>query len=252
MGTLDIGLVNEFVNENIILFHHNRLNALKKLTLSRLLKKNPYLFKAKNLETAGGLVESLLTAFLSSSEEKIFGDFLEDLAIFIAQQTANGRKSSASGIDLEFEREKIHYIVSIKSGPNWGNSSQHKKLADDFNTAKRVLQQSQFGINVQPVLGICYGKTKTTFTKQNYMKVVVQNFWYLISQNKQLYVEIIEPIGYRARQHNQDFVTERAKITNQFTKQFIEQYCNEVGTINWEKLVAEKCGNFDLDQVMEV
>lgn len=250
MGTLDINIVNEFVNENIVLFHQNRINALKKLTLSRLLTKNPYLFKAKHLETGGELIDSLLTAFLSSSEEKIFGDFLEDLAIFIAQQTTNGRKSSAAGIDLEFERDGIHYIVSIKSGTNWGNSSQHKKLAEDFSTAKRVLQQSQFGINVQPVLGICYGKTKSAFTKNNYLKVVGQNFWFLISENENLYVEIIEPIGYRAKQHNEDFNNERSKIVNRFTKQFLSQYCEEDGRINWEKLVIEKCGNYDLDEIM--
>ncbi|MCP4361921.1 MAG: hypothetical protein GY796_28245, partial [Chloroflexi bacterium] len=40
---------------------------------------------------------------------------------------------------------------------------------------------------------------------RGYLKVVGQNFWYLISENKDLYTDIIEPIGYRAKQHNEAF-----------------------------------------------
>jgi hypothetical protein len=63
------------------------------------------------------------------------------------------------------------------------------------------VKQSRFGTNVQAVLGICYGKTKTSYLR-GYLKVVGQNFWYLISENEDLYTDIIEPIGYRAKQHN--------------------------------------------------
>ena len=33
------------------------------------------------------------------------------------------------GIDLEFDKDGVRYIVTIKSGPNWGNSSQIGKNA---------------------------------------------------------------------------------------------------------------------------
>ena len=77
-----------------------------------------------------------MDAFLSASEEKSFGDFLEELAIFISTLSYNGRKSSATGIDLEFNKKDVHYIISVKSGPNWGNSSQQKRQIDDFNKAE--------------------------------------------------------------------------------------------------------------------
>ena len=35
--------------------------------------------------------------------------------------------------------QAIRYIVSIKSGPKWGNSSQIKKMVQNFKQAKRVL-----------------------------------------------------------------------------------------------------------------
>ena len=247
MVNLDLKEIQSYVNENIITFHQRRAKALEALELSRLIKKNTYLFKAKNITTANELISGLLDAFLSSSEEEIFGDFLEGLALFIAQKTYNGHKSSAQGIDVEFIKNKIHYVVSIKSSTNWGNSAQQNRLANDLSTSVSRLKQLHKDTNVQPVLGICYGNTKTSFLR-GYMKVVGQNFWYLISGNKELYKEIIEPIGYKAKQHNDDFNLERSKIINRFTKAFIEKFCTPSGEIDWKKLVEFNCGNFDLNE----
>lgn len=247
MKPLSLNQVNKFVNENIVDFHRRRISILENLQLTKLLRKNPYLFKAKNIQTAGELMKGLLDAFLSSSEEKFFGDFLEDLAIFVASQTCNGHKSTAPGVDLEFENKGIHYIVSVKSGPNWGNSSQQSKLEEDLQKAVSRLKQSQHGKNVQPVLGICYGKTRTKYLR-GYVKVVGQNFWYLISENKNLYTDIIEPIGYRAKEHNQAFDNERARVENKFTKEFIDKFCDDNGSIHWVRLVEFNSRNYDLDR----
>jgi hypothetical protein len=74
MRPLDIGQVTEFVEENITEFHEKKLQSLEKLDLKKLLKrKNPYLFRAKNILRASDLVDYLLNAYLSSSEEEIFG-----------------------------------------------------------------------------------------------------------------------------------------------------------------------------------
>ena len=161
MSDLDLVDVCTFVNENIVNFHKKRIYSLESLKLDLLLRKNPYLFRAKNITTAHELITGLLDAFLSSSEEKLFGDFLEELAIFITEKTFQGHKSSAQGVDIEFFKNDIHYIVSVKSGTNWGNSSQHKKLKEDLAAAVTRIKQSHYSRNVQSVLGICYGKTKT-------------------------------------------------------------------------------------------
>ena len=76
--------IKEYVAENIGEFHAARLKSLSELKLKEiLLRKNPYLFKAKHVLTSEALVKQLLDAHLSSQEETIFGGFLEDLAIFI-------------------------------------------------------------------------------------------------------------------------------------------------------------------------
>ena len=145
MKPLDLKSVEEYVNENIVDFHERRIKPLMELKLNRLLNKNPYLFRAKNVETASELIDGLLGAFLSSSEEKLFGDFLENLAVFVAEHTSGGHKSAAQGVDLEFINKGIHYVVSIKSGPNWGNSSQHNELEHNLKDAVTRVRQSQPG-----------------------------------------------------------------------------------------------------------
>ncbi len=108
----------------------------------------------------------------------------------------------------------------------------------------KVLKQSKHIHNVQPVLGICYGKTKTNYL-HGYLKVVGQNFWYLISENENLYTDIIEPLGYRAKQHNTKFVKQRAKIINLFTQEFLKEFCDD-GVINWKRVVEFNSGNLDI------
>jgi len=244
MERIKVEEINEYVNINIQSFHAKRLDCISLLELNTLLQKNPYLYKAKNINTAAEMVENLLNAFLSSSEEKVFGDFLEGLAIFVASKTSNGHKSSSEGIDLEIFRTNKHYIISIKSGPNWGNSAQHKRLNSDFENAVKVLKQAQKSINVQPVLGICYGKTRTSYL-HNYWKLVGQNFWFFISGMESLYTDIIEPIGFKAKEHNDKYLQEKGKIVNRFTKEFIDEYCENY-SINWDKLVKFNSGNLDI------
>jgi hypothetical protein len=244
MNKINLESIRQYVNTNIVDFHERRIKSLEDLKLSKLLNKNPYLFKAKNIQTAHELVSGLLEAFLSSSEEKLFGDFLEHLAVYIAGQTCKGHKSTAPGVDLEFFNDNTHFVVSVKSGTNWGNSSQQDKLEENLQNAVKRVKQSHQGTNVQPVLGICYGKTKTSYLR-GYIKVVGQNFWYLISENKNLYTDIIEPIGYRAKEHNESFAKEKSRVINLFTKSFIDGYCDKKGNIDWTKLVKFNSGNYD-------
>lgn len=228
--------LRSYVRKNIGTFHANRVKKLEGLKLDTVLrKKNPYLFKAKHLTTASDLVKSILDAYLSSQEEGIFGNFLEGLAIFVNQKTYGGWKSSAEGVDLEFTRENVRYIVSIKSGPNWGNSSQIKKMKDNFSQAQRILRQSNKGMHIQAVNGCCYGRDNRP-DKGAYYKYCGQKFWTFISGNDDLYKEIIKSLGYRAKQKNEKFMRSYVKVVNQFTFSFMERFCKD-GVIQWEEVI---------------
>lgn len=225
-----------FINENINDFHKKRVSAIKKFQLRNLLKsKNPYLFKAKNIETVEQLISSLLSSYLSSQEETMFGVFLEKLAIFVCQETYHGQKSPAEGIDLDFTREGIRYLVSIKSGPHWGNSDQIKKMILNFNKAKRVINQGG-QIPIVCVNGCCYGKQKNE-NQGNYVKKCGQSFWELISGEPEFYKKIVEPLGYKAKEKNEEFMMEYNKILNAFSKEFANYFLKETGEIDWERIV---------------
>lgn len=235
--------VKNYVEQNIDQFHQNRIKKVQKLKLKTVLKKkNPYLFKAKYNITAYDIVKSISDAFLSSAEETLFGDWMEGLAIFVNQQVYGGWKSSAKGIDLEFDKDGIRYIVSIKSGPNWGNSSQIKKLKEDFNSAKKTLRTSKSKLVIEAINGCCYGKDNNP-DKGDYMKYCGQDFWYFISGEKSLYIDIIEPLSTKAKERNEEFQKRYAQMINVFTKEFINEFCKDNGEINWEKLVQFNSGN---------
>src|SRR3972149_11291833 len=241
MNLLGIDEVVKYVERNIGSFHVKRLQNLDELKLHKILKrKNPYLFKAKNILTAQDLVKVLLDAHLSSQEETIFGEFLEGLARFICGKVNNGKKSSAEGIDLEFSNEGIHYLVSIKSGPNWGNSGQINDMKKAFSKAIKILKTNNPRIHVIAVNGCCYGKTKK-IEKDGYQKLCGQRFWEFISGSENLYTDIVEPLGHKAKEKNEKFVESAAQIINKFTQQFINAFCVD-GKINWEKLVKFNSG----------
>ncbi len=238
MNQINLTDIIQYVEENITTFHHKRLTALEKIKLTKILqRKNIYLFKAKNILTTQDLVKNLLDAFLQSQEETMFGDFLEGLAIFICGKVYGGFKSKLIGIDLEFEKDNIIYLVEIKSGPHWANSSQIKKMKDNFIQAKEILAQNKQFKNkeIMTINGCCYGR-ENKYDKGDYQKLCGQRFWELISGNSQLYLEIIEPLGHQAKQKNEEFLEAYSQIINQFTLEFSQEFCDN-GKINWQKLV---------------
>ncbi len=242
MNQLKLKDLTKYVEENIGKFHQKRIDSLDSLKLKTVLKKkNPYLFKAKHLLTAEEIIRKLTDAFISSNEETIFGDWLEGLAIFINQRVYNGWKSGITGIDLEFDKDDIRYILAIKSGPNWGNSSQIAKMKGDFTTAKRTLRTSNSGLIVMAVNGCCYGIDNKP-DKGDYFKYCGQEFWHFISGQENLYKDIIEPLGHKAKEKNDMFMESYAKMINKFTKKFANDFCDNNGEIDWGKLVEYNSG----------
>lgn len=186
--------------------------------------------------TADEIVRGIVDAHISSNEETIFGDWLEGLAIFINGKVYSGRKSGIPNIDLEFDTNGIRNIITIKSGPNWGNSSQITKMASDFKTAKKTLRTSNSKLNIVAVNGCCYGRDNQP-DKGDYYKYCGQKFWEFISGDPNLYTELIEPLGHKAKERNDDFIKSYSQMINKFIKEFTADFCDKNGAIDWDKLV---------------
>jgi hypothetical protein len=109
---------------------------------------------------------------------------------------------------------------------------------DNFESAKAKLQSEFPQFEIISVNGCLYGKEANSSQRVGtYWKLCGQDFWRFISGNDQLYIEIIEPLGHRAKYQNDLFQEAYDKIINRFTLQFGELFCMADGAIDWEKIV---------------
>lgn len=248
MHKLDQNELQVFISTEVITpFYEIRIQKLKKLTFNDVMKrKNPYLFKAKNIQTAEELIKYILDAFLSSQEETIFGDLMEGLAIFVCKKVFNGHKAEQvkfKSIDLIFKRDNKKYVVGIKSGPNWGNSDQIGRMKTNFKVAKKILKNEGEQSKIIAINGCMYGKDNKPHKvdkkdkEKSYYKFCGQEFWELVTGDKYFYQKIIIPIDKEAKKRDDNFRnTYNAKI-NELTKDFSGTYLSKESYINWEKLI---------------
>lgn len=222
------------VASHIAAFNEGRLGKIEDLRVAQLLRrKNPYLFIARRTVTPQELADELVRASLSSSEETMFGQTLEDIAIDICSVAFGGWKSTASGIDLEFVRDGVRFIVAIKSGPSWGNSSQIDKMRADFRRAIQVVRQGNPNLAVQAINGCCYGRASSD--KGDYRKVCGAAFWELISGEPDLFARLVPALTEAAAN---GYATQVAALTASVAAELERNWCTDDGMLDWTKIVA--------------
>lgn len=109
------------------------------------------------MQSASDIVDSVLTAFVSSSEETIFGNcFFEPVAI----AASNGNKALAEGIDIMIQDNENNTIaaIAVKSGPSVFNADSKKRQEQNFMGASKLAQQAK--ARYEAYIGYCYGKKK--------------------------------------------------------------------------------------------
>ena len=206
--------ITDYVEANIQNFHHKRLDNLQKLRMV-LKRKNPYLFKAKNINTAQDF--QTIRCFSVITRRGIFGGFLR--AIIIDTRGLGFKKQSES---------RIKQIDIVNPWTKFNNSAKSKT---GITSKKRNSVSHQLCLAV-----CCYGKNRTP-NKGDYLKLCGQQFWEFISGDNNLYTDIIEPLGHQAKEKNEQFMQEYAKVINKFTAEFIGTFCDTDGSILWEEIV---------------
>lgn len=109
-------------------------------------------------------------------------------------------------------------------------------MRQNFSQAKRILGTNTSAKNIVAVNGCCYGQERVE-DKGEYLKKCGQSFWSFISGDGEFFTTIVEPLGHRAKERNEEFQIEYGKVINRFTAEFIKEFCLPDGTILWEKLV---------------
>ena len=110
-------------------FYGTLIEKIDGLNIQKVMKrKNPYLYRAKAMQSATEIVDSVLTAFVSSSEETIFGNcFFEPIAIEIMIQNNETNTISA---------------IAVKSGPSVFNADSKKRQEQNFTAASKLAQKA--------------------------------------------------------------------------------------------------------------
>ncbi|WP_206922775.1 PmeII family type II restriction endonuclease [Alicyclobacillus suci] len=220
-------------------FYQRRIDKISGLKLKDALKrKNPYLYRAIGVQKAGEIVEGLLSAYMSSSDEGIFGDaFFEPLAKFVS----GGVVSPSEGVDVARETESTYMAIAVKSGPSVFNAQSRKRQIDDFKTLENRLRKLRK--HFDPVVGYSYGnKQQKKNTLAPFRELAGQAFWEEITGNPDFYLEIIRLMKDKPQEHLPVYRKAWDAAVNRFTLEFIQNFCDIDGNINWERLVQFNSG----------
>src|SRR5437762_2030541 len=98
-------------------------------------------------------------------------------------------------------------------------------MKESFRKAKRILATNAPQKPVEAINGCCYGREGVE-TKIEYKKLCGERFWSFISGVDHLYVDIIEPLGRKAKERNDEFNLEYGKVLNVFTAEFLADFCD--------------------------
>ncbi len=235
--------LEQLVKQGLERFYERRIANLSRLQLFDVLqRKNPYLLRAVGIRSASELVQDLLKQHILASDETIFGDaFIEPIALAVS----GGKKSSAEGIDIEVEDDASYKAISVKSGPNIFNSSQVGKMNEQFDTLRRRLDQYLRQVRKQfdPILGAAYGrKALPPNNSRRYRHIAGQAFWEELTGDPEFYLKLIRLMKDYPEQHRRQFEVEMDKATNRFVRDLLNEFAEEDGTLNWEKLVEYNSG----------
>jgi len=216
-------------------FYANRLTGLQKLSLKKVLqKKNPYLYRALGIEKASEIVEQIMSAYVTSSDETIFGNvFFEPLA----KLAAAGQVAPTEGVDFALEKTDRYLAVAVKSGPNWGNADQHKRQSTNFDALRNRL----YKLNKQfdPLVGQAYGQQCSEPTENSrFRRRSGQAFWLEITGDPDFYLKLIRLMKDVPERNRPKFRAEWDQAVNRFTRDFMTDFCRQDGSIDWESLVA--------------
>jgi hypothetical protein len=224
-------------------FYARRISALDGLNLEKVLsRKNPYLFRANGISNAPEMINQLLAAHISSSDEGIFGDeFFEPIFKFVTGAQIAG----ARGVDFIIETGDSYQAIALKSGPNAFNSSQVDKQTEQFRAIERSLRSTLKSLRKQfvPIMGCGYGRVDSAPTPgRGYYKLAGQAFWERVTGDKDFYLRLVRLMKDDPDRHLPVFKDAWDRAVNRFVKQFSERFCDDDGNILWEHLVVFNSG----------
>lgn len=236
-------LLQDEIGRLLSVLYGKRFAALDKLGLAKLLNKNPYLYRALGISDSSEFIMQLMVAFVSSSDETIFGnDFLEPLAIFSAKNAGSSEEGyrsvtvgAGAGQDIAIETANSYLAISVKSSKNIFNSQSAKGQDSEFTALQARLKK--LNKVFRPIIGYGYGR-KTMRKASNVEKLAGQVFWHLLTGEIDFYLRISKAMEKFSGEHGQVYKTIFEKKHQQLLREFMIDYVDSEGSIRWDHVVA--------------
>ena len=239
-NSYDEKAVFEAVGTALTDFYTTLTRTLDNIDVEKIIKrKNPYLYRAKGINSAVQIVDGILAAYISSSEETIFGNcFFEPIAIVVS----GGQKAVTEGVDITVDKDNTIYSIAVKSGTSVFNANSRKQQEQNFQSAQKRVRQAKKAY--LPVIGYGYGKKKTKTGKEKfYLELAGKDFWEWLTGDADFYTKIIEFMGTRPDEYVKKFEETYNKAENRMIREFTIKYCKEDGTIDWNSLIEFNSGD---------
>ena len=235
----DIDLDNK-VAELLGVLYQRRFAQLSALTLTKLLNKNPYLYRAVGIQRPDHLLDGLIGARISSSDETIFGnEFFEPLALWAAGAARLPDRTvsvgAGAGQDISIESPTEYFAISVKSGKNIFNSQSNKGQKTEFDQLEARLKKLKKAFH--KVVGFGYGRQATPKVEKPIAKKAGQDFWELLTGEPDFYVRISDAISKPAAIHKATFDAALLKKHSELLRQFMIDFVDSDGTVQWQKVV---------------
>ncbi len=229
------------VAELLNAFYARRLGKLSEINLSTICRKNPYLFRAIGVNTASDIIGEVLRAFLSSSEETVFGNIFFEPLVLAASEAKGGRISGAVGVDIEYSTPTTNTVIAVKSATNSQNASAQAKQNSEFLELRSRLQKTGKGFDA--IIAYCYGRaTGGTPPNRVFRRLAGQPFWEELTGDGEFYIKIIHAMRDLPDQHRISYTAALETLTARLRADFGVNFLHPDGKIHWDRLLAYNSG----------
>ncbi len=99
----------------------------------------------------------------------------------------------------------------------------------------------------EPIIGYSYGKKRPTGRgcPTIYRELAGQDFWAELTGEADFYLKIIKLMGTHPEKYLEQYRESYNKASNRLIKQFTADFCEDDGSISWDKLVKFNSGYLD-------
>jgi hypothetical protein len=150
-----------------------------------------------------------------SSKETFFGKFIEQVSREVALRNpnfANVDSGGTHGVDLRLveHKTKRRVLISVKSGKNWGNSSQWKQQHVEFSAAAKSHRKSYDYQHTVGIVGQAWDCSVPAILSGSVFRIGGQAYWwYLSGGNRELCQELGVLIN---RKNNPEWSSQIARV----------------------------------------